>query len=164
MTGIVFLSLLLLMLFAPTIWLSMTAKPIGPVNSRKPYRWGTLVALLSAISSLPFLAPALIAAETERVVIATAYLFSMLVLVATCLLLLERRRLGVLLFFATNIIFLVLTVAGPSIARRAAIFNDRRPAAGIFGYILINAVYFKKRWKLFKLSTPPENRLSQPIR
>ena len=87
--------------------------------------------------------------------VAIEYLLPVLALVATCILLLNRRRTGVVMFFVLYIALIVLNLLGPMRVGELALFRQKAPAAGIFFYVVINGVYFARRWELFE---PPIKR------
>jgi hypothetical protein len=150
--------------FAVSIWMALRARPLGDV----PYRWATFLGVGSALSAPTILASAFLA-------FTGGHLFGGLVFVGvaalniwTCVELLQRRRVGVVLF---AVLWVMQTLSGPFVETTprhrllqtikanqpslsdlvidAKFFLLYRVAVVTTAILAITMfIYFKKRWGL----------------
>ena len=153
-TGAVLLAILALaaclgVIFVP-IWIALKAKPIGSL----PYRWGLHLGIWNAIGSFGSLCLAFSAFGKRAVSEGVGFVILAVLLAVAAVGLCRRKRWGVVVFIVTCAWFLVVP---PILTEQASQVAEAVPALAL---LIVNIVYFKKRWKLMGMS--PSSLASYP--
>jgi uncharacterized membrane protein (DUF485 family) len=136
-----------------TIWFSVKAKPLVD----KPYRWATYIALTTGLASISLSISLLQNHTNNSPVVIVLLAITTVSVMLCCVGLLLRRRFGVVTFYIFYILSMLLPAFIDAYYNRPQAPNQARNLQSglLLIYIIITAIYFKRRWKL--LSKPMSN-------
>jgi hypothetical protein len=139
-----------LIFLGPIAWFCYKAKPIGPTNFAKPYRWGRFVTMLSGLWCFTTLGRAADFFNKGHYLLLVVPLVCTFMLGATCMLLSRRKRSSLPMFVATYLLILVNRLP-------VALGTGRSTSPGYpwidiaLGFVIIGTVvYLCRRWNLLE--------------
>jgi hypothetical protein len=145
------------------LWLAQIAPPIGSARVRHPYRWGAWVSLQTALISGGAVATSFLIVAS-RGIEALAFLLMALGTLGllSSVILYLRKRVGVVLTIAAEIVFLITAIVlGP--VQRPGQLLWMAPSILLALILLANSLYFLKRWKLMApWHEPPKDSGKKP--